>query len=289
MRYFQCVGGVRLLLNLQPEIDLLPYPLYEEFTGEMKEGNDAFDEIEVEIFFGQVPDIRGVKRLFQTDDAWSMFRDDNDYILRIEEQGSDVPQMIARFDREIRNVTLFCSSDLVSGEGSAQNPLHYPLDQILFMYCLSMRNGAIVHSAGVVFEGRGYIFPGRSGAGKSTISRKLIEKTGGLGLSDDRIIVRKKGDSFAIFGTPWPGEAGIAANKSAPLSQIFFLAQSDENRVERITGAEAFRRFMPVLSIPWYDKEAVNAIFSFVEDLISKVPSYLLSFTPDIEVGDLLA
>ena len=90
-----------------------------------------------------------------------------------------------------------------------------------------------------------------------------------------------------MFGTPWPGEAGMAHNKSVPLRAVFFLVQSIENRIEKITYAEAFRRFMPVLSIPWYDKDAINGCFSVVEELISEVPSYVLHFTPEIRVEDL--
>jgi hypothetical protein len=66
------------------------------------------------------------------------------------------------------------------------------------------------------------------------------------------------------------------------------LTVKAENRIERITDAEAFRRLMPVLSIPWYDKEAISGIFSFVGDLISQIPSYLLYFTPGIEVAELV-
>jgi hypothetical protein len=279
------IGGMKFEINPPPGTDLfLSDPAYREFVKETKIEQDETDKITVDLLFGRVPEIRGMESLFKAENAWSLFRDKGDYVLIFEAPREDF-QKLVRFSLQSWNVALFCDE---SGNGATvRNPLHYPLDQVLLMYFLSMRNGAIVHSAGVVRNGRGCLFAGRSGAGKSTISRKLLWMTGSSGLSDDRIIVRKAGDSFNIFGTPWHGDAGIAVNGSAPLSQIFFLVQSEENRIEQITEADAFRRFMPVLSIPWYDKEAVSRIFSFVEELIAKIPSYVLYFTPDIE-ADLL-
>ncbi len=279
--YLYRIGGMKFDLNPQPKKDLfLPDPAYAGFVKGAKIEQDEIDQIAVDLLFGRIPEIQGMKSLFKIENDWSLFCDRGDYVLFFEAPWAGL-QRLVRFCPQNRNVAMFCNE---SGSGATvRNPLHYPLDQILLMYFLSVRNGAIVHSAGVVFEERGYIFAGRSGAGKSTISRQLLGKTGCMGLSDDRIIMRKIEDSFVIFGTPWPGDAGIAVNKSAPLSQIFFLVQSEENRIEQITEADAFRRFMPVLSIPWYDKEAIGRIFSFVEELVSRVPSYLLYFTSDIE------
>lgn len=281
-KHYYRIGGVRFDMNLSTGTDLsLSHSAYRDFVGETVTEQREVDQINVDLLFGGFPETRGMESIFRAENAWSIFRDKGDYVLTFEPSGAGLREF-ARFSPESRNVTLFC--DEPGNGGVPSSPLHYPLDQVLLMYFLSMRRGVIVHSAGFVLDERGCIFAGRSGAGKSTISRKLLNRTGCSGLSDDRIIVRKMEDSFKIFGTPWPGDADIAANRSASLSQIFFLAKSEENRIERITEAEAFRRFMPVLSVPWYDEEAVGRIFSFVEELISKIPSYLLYFTPDIEV-----
>ena len=286
-KYSYCVGGVRFVLTTQPGIELLlPYNEYAEFLNVRDEECCEPDEITAEVLFSRPTDTGGMKTLFEAEESWSVLSDDSYYFIRFEDQVSGGLQMLVRFDSEMKDLTLYCSPELLNDEGSAVSPLHYPLDQILLMLYLSLRNGLIVHSAGFSLCGRGYLFPGCSGTGKSTISRKLLKNTGVGCLSDDRIIIRKTEDSFKMFGTPWPGEAGIAVNKSAPLSGIFFLVQSRENRIEKITDAEAFRRFMPVLSIPWFDKDAINGCFSIVKELISEVPLYILHFTPEIRVED---
>lgn len=278
-KYLYCVGGEKFKLRPRPAVELyLPFASYKEFMVESERESSA-DNIVVDIVFGRIPEFEDRRTVFKTENAWSIFRIERDYLLELEGESP----VLVRFSAETRQLTIFCSG-LPRGKATAKSPLHYPLDQIFLMHHLSAKSGVIAHSAGIVFKRKGFIFAGKSGAGKSTISRKLLGKMGCLGLSDDRMIVKKAGDSFMIYGTPWPGDAGIAVNRSAQLSRIFFLVQSKEDRIELISEAEAFRWLMPVLSVPWYDKEAVDRIFSFVEELISKVPVHILYFTPDIEV-----
>jgi hypothetical protein len=155
------------------------------------------------------------------------------------------------------------------------------------MYALAGRKGACIHSSAVDLNGKGYLFPGRSGAGKSTISRSFISKNHTV-LSDDRVVVRKIGDTFRCFGTPWAGDAEIAQNRSLPLHGIFFIIHGNENRLEKIKPAEAFEKLMPVTSIPWYDEKVMSDILSFCEDMVMNVPAYELHFRPDNEVVDFL-
>jgi hypothetical protein len=165
------------------------------------------------------------------------------------------------------------------------NPIGYPLDQLLLMYALAGRGGACMHAAAVDVDGVGYLFPGRSGAGKSTIARSFTSRNRAL-LSDDRVVVRKIGDKFRCFGTPWAGDAGIAENRNLPLNGIFFIRHGNENRIETITPREAFERLMPVTSIPWYDDKVMPAVLSFCEDLVLHLPVYELHFKPGSEVVD---
>jgi hypothetical protein len=104
---------------------------------------------------------------------------------------------------------------------------------------------------------------------------------GGTFLSDDRIIIRKIGREFLMYGTPWPGDAGYAVNASVPLKGIFFLSKGEENSIRALTPADAIARLMPVASIPWYDREKVELMMTFCDDLLSAIPMYELTFVPD--------
>jgi hypothetical protein len=161
------------------------------------------------------------------------------------------------------------------------NVLRYPLDRILLMYVLGCWEGLIVHAAGLNFQGKGFLFPGKSGAGKTTLSHLFTAREGFEVLSDDRMAVRKTGGAFKCYGTPWPGEARIAVNKGLPLAGIFFLHKSQENMIRKISLPQALARLFPVVSIPWYEKEMVPGFLDFCEDLVSGVPVYDLHFRPD--------
>jgi hypothetical protein len=246
-------------------------------------------DIHVEIELEDVPhDNKYPDTFFDTGDSWSTYIDENkEYLFALrppELSGQAV--WIARCKRDFKNITMFVydqhrnTSDRESG---ILNHFSYPIDQIILMYFLSQRHGAIIHAAGFSLNGKGYIFPGKSGAGKSTLSRQFSAKSNYEFLSDDRIIVRNIDNSFNAFGTPWPGDAGIAMNKSAPLAGIFFISHGNVNRIEKISPQDAVKRLLPVVSIPWYDRDALTGILDFCNDLIAHVPSYIFHFKPEPE------
>jgi len=150
------------------------------------------------------------------------------------------------------------------------------------MYILALNGGALVHSAGAAIGGQAYLFAGRSGAGKSTFSRLLADGDMPCDLlSDDRMVVRLLPDGFHAFGTPWPGDAGIASNHEAPLARIFFLKHSAKNAIVPLSPSAALDETLRVVSLPWYDAEVMSgALSSWLNDLVTRVPAYAFHFTP---------
>jgi serine kinase of HPr protein (carbohydrate metabolism regulator) len=132
----------------------------------------------------------------------------------------------------------------------------------------------------------GWMFAGKSGAGKSTIAQIFHQKKNGLILSDDRVVVRQIGNDFVMHGSPWPGDAGFAENRSAFINGIVFLRKGSKNQIVEISSTDALSRLMPVISIPWYDKEKVEKMMAFCEIFIKKIPMYELTFRADDSVAD---
>jgi|MudIll2142460700_1097286.scaffolds.fasta_scaffold03193_7 hypothetical protein len=265
-------------------------PAYKDFVND--DATDTSPDISVSVMVGGLPDISGAKRIFSSDSSWSLLVKGNDNYLVLDPHAIGTgPLWVAKADLSFKTVTIFCNEQLATNEGGdllIENPMRYPLDQILLMHYLGVRGGAILHAAGAVLKNKGYIFPGRSGAGKSTLIRQFLAKQRGEVLSDDRIVVRMVDGTFTAYGTPWPGDAAIAANKSVPLSGIFFVSHGGDNRVREISRKEAFERLLPVTSIPWYDKEMTEKLLVFCEDMVSHVPAYELYFRPNGEVVDIV-
>jgi hypothetical protein len=304
------IAGINFAVTCNNSIILRgPGPAYQPFLEEVNK-NPRVADTHIRIELGGIPDTENLTKIFESGPSWTMFLDEDTYFLASNPPGLvSEPNWLARINRHFTEATIYCSEIFVSrrnGRTVLSNPVSYPLDQILLMYILARRQGALLHAAGIDTNGRAYIFPGKSGAGKSTITR-LFAALGDKGLlSDDRIAVRKIDGGFRAYGTPWPGEAGVALNKSVPLSAIFFINHGSTNRIKEITPQEALARLLPVtsipwydrevmdkiltfcedLSIPWYDREVMDKILTFCEDLISSVPIYELDFRPSIEVVD---
>jgi len=285
------IGSVHFSINSKLSNMLQePEPAYRSFSGKMNNHSGRRPaDIQIHLQIGSMPNTKYFTKLFDSNQSWAMFQDEDNYCLTLNPPAFKQASWLARINRDFTQATVYCNEKLVSrknGRNVLSNPVSYPLNQILLMYILARKQGALLHAAGIDINGNGYIFPGKSGAGKSTITRQLaVREDIGL-LSDDRIVVRKMDGAFRAYGTPWPGEAGIAINKSVPLSGIFFINHASYNRIKQITPGQALKRLLPVTSIPWYDREIMSEILTFCEDLILNVPIYELYFKPSVEVVD---
>ncbi|OPX33799.1 MAG: hypothetical protein B1H12_11255 [Desulfobacteraceae bacterium 4484_190.2] len=267
-----------------------PEPAYRSFLEEGDRDPARMPaDIRIRLQPGHIPGIEKLDKFFDSGQSWSMFQDGTDRVIALKPPGFDQPFWVARMKPNFAEATIYLSERMVNrknGRIVLSNPVSYPLDQILLMYTLARRRGALLHAAGIEVDGKGYIFPGKSGAGKSTITGQFASKKKIGLISDDRIVVRKMDGGFRAYGTPWPGEAGIAFNKDVALSGIFFLHHGPANRIKEIALQEGLERILPVTSIPWYDREIMPRILAFCEDLISHVPLYELCFKPSVEVVD---
>ena len=252
-------------------------------------GDAAIDSIDISLELNNFPDTREMTRIFDSVQSWALFFEGKDYFLEFKPPAFHEPLWVANFDSAFEKATVHFGERLISEYDAGLmvlNPLFYPLDQLLIIHILALRDGALIHAAGMNIHGRGFIFPGKSGAGKSTLSRLFLGRDNIGMLSDDRVVARKIKGRIEVFGTPWAGDAGIAENKHFPLSGIFFIRHANENMIKEIKPKEAVERLMPVTSIPWYDEKIMPDILSFCEDLVFNIPAYELHFKPGKEVVD---
>lgn len=265
---------------------------YEPFT---RQSPAEYPDIRVWVRPNAHPGNEGLAMLFDGR-SWTMYRDGCEYLLALGAGGSAAPPLVgrtvARWNAGVTEASVYCGGDLLdrqNGRVKVLNPVHYPLDQIMLMHHLASREGLLTHAAGADIDGRGLIFPGRSGAGKSTLSCLLAGQDSIRRLSDDRMIVRKLEGGYRAYGTPWPGDAGIAVNASMPLTGICFIAHGTENRIRDLSPREAVERLLPVASIPWYDTDLLPAVLDTCDDLVASVPAYELTFAPTTEIAAFLA
>jgi hypothetical protein len=286
------IGGIRLAVTSDlPLADLDPSDsVYPSFL--LRDDSPATPSIHIRIACAENPRPEGLVKVFDTEQHWSLYRDGDERILSSEPSAfAPVAMWTARVNQDVTDVLVTCGKTMVrtiDGKTVLRNPVRYPLDQMLMMYAWARREGAIVHACGINLNGKGAAFLGRSGAGKSTLARVFAGQEDIRVLSDDRVVIRNMDNTPQMFGTPWPGDAGMALNESVPLAALFFLHQDVENRAERIEPGQALERLLPVTSIPWYDPEVFPAILDFCGELATTVPAYDLHFTPTLDVLDVI-
>jgi hypothetical protein len=266
-------------------------PPYDAFVGSGNNSKSSHPCIEITLVPSPDPPspVEDQRKIFDNGESWSLFKDRQYYCIVLHSSVPEKPFCVAWASHDFRSATVFYGESRITekdGRPTAANPFSYPLDQIFLMHILAWHQGAIIHAAGMDFQGHGYLFPGKSGAGKSTVSRLFASVSDLEVLSDDRMVVRKMDGGYTAYGTPWPGDAGHAVNKGVPLRGLLFVQHATENRIERLTPAQALERLLPVMSIPWYDQQLVLRMLAFCDDLVRQVPAYDLHFKPDAGVID---
>lgn len=143
--------------------------------------------------------------------------------------------------------------------------------------------GLMLHAAGIVREGRAYLFFGRSGSGKTTAARNA---PGALVLNDDLVVLQPEAGRWIAHGTPFtnPSQTVPSAAK-APAAALLRLVQSPRVFIEPLTGARAMAELLacvPVLNAspaPPLDR---------CRSILLDIPAFDLHLRPDPTYWELL-
>src|SRR3989339_1561032 len=138
---------------------------------------------------------------------------------------------------------------------------------------LLKHNGFFLHASGVISRGKGYIFTGISGAGKTTVAE--ASRKCGVVLSDEIVAVRKVGKSWKLYGTPFMGlMKGGGTNKSAGSPKLLFLKQARENALKPIATERAWAKLLRNVILFKPEKKIAGLSYDF----ISSVEKNILEF-----------
>jgi hypothetical protein len=115
--------------------------------------------------------------------------------------------------------------------------------RIAYSFLALEQGGLLLHSAGVRRDGHGYIFPGRSGTGKSTIAGLATAREEVL--SDEMVLVRPTAGGYRVHSTPFFGTAAAEPRDcSAPLAAGFLPVKDADVYLSRPRPADALARLL---------------------------------------------
>jgi len=181
------------------------------------------------------------------------------------------------FDGDFRDGRLFACGSPADQAFAVNNAA-----MLLFAFASACHQALEMHASVVMRGGRGFLFLGRSGTGKSTHSRLWLKYLDGTELlNDDNPVVRIVDGTVRVYGTPWSGKTPCYKAQDVPVGAIVRLRQAPENRISRLGTVEAYASVMascsgyrPIRSLADAQHETLSAI-------AQDIPCYQLDCLPD--------
>jgi hypothetical protein len=219
--------------------------------------------------------------LFDSGGTWRVYRLGRDllYVFRPPLGDGPAARAVAVDVLRCRGTLYLPKSPVSRSYGFA---LSYPLDELLFQHHIARAGGLVVHACGVSAGGRAVLFCGRSGAGKTTTAR-LFQRhhPEAQVLSDDRMVLRRRGSGWRAFGTPWHGSGKFASPESCRLAAIVFLQHGRATRLGALPAAQVAARLFAQSFPPIWEREGTAQALETAASVAQAVPGYVLRFRPD--------
>ncbi len=160
--------------------------------------------------------------------------------------------------------------------------------RVLVAYQALERGGILLHSAGILLDGKAQICYGHSGAGKSTLTRLAVQ-SGHEILSDDLNLIVDL-DEPQVRRIPFAGDFGRVpvGAEIHPLGGVFRLKQGENNR-EQLSPAVAFSSL--IASSPFVNRDPYRyeRVAEITEKLLSKFSPSQLTFSKQGGCWDLFS
>ncbi len=157
---------------------------------------------------------------------------------------------------------------------------------VAFAFAGAHHNILLMHSSVALHDGRGYLFLGKSGTGKSThndLWNKYIPGTEIL--NDDNPAIRIVDGKPFVCGTPWSGKRNFYRQLSVPIGAYVRLEQAPENIIEKEHKLQGFATILSSCSTMIWDKPSYNAICDTASAVASVIPVFHLKNRPDEEAA----
>ena len=166
----------------------------------------------------------------------------------------------------------------------ADEPAPRILDNVLRVVVARLavaEGGFALHAAGVLHEGRAYLFAGPSRAGKSTVSRALAPA---VSMGDDFALVLPERGAWSAPALPFDNSERAPEEPPRglyPVACIFRLFQANATRIEAPPAGRTTSSLLACVALPWTYPALGAALLEQVERFVRAGAFRHLHFTRD--------
>lgn len=146
-----------------------------------------------------------------------------------------------------------------------------------------------LHCATIDDDGRGILFLGPSGIGKTTQAERWAQYRGSAIINGDIGFVQRTPAGYTAWGTPWHGSSPYCLNASVPVKALVVLKQAPQNALRELTGFEKVREVSGSVFYPTWLEDGMELCTDTLNHLLSDLPVYRLDNRADEEAVRLLA
>lgn len=184
-------------------------------------------------------------------------------------------------------VMVICENYSVAYTQNAKKEIYSTFLCYLFYSKSAQRRMIQFHSSLIDYQGRGLMFLGPSGIGKTTQAELWNQYRDALIISGDIVFVQETEEAFLGWGTPWHGSSPYCENTNVPVDALIILKQAPENSIRKLEGFEKVTAVSNSVFYPRWLENGMELCLETLDHLLSKIPVYELSCRPDEEAVEL--
>ncbi len=145
----------------------------------------------------------------------------------------------------------------------------------------------LLHASAVDYNGRGIVFVGPSGIGKTTQAELWRDFLGADIINGDKVFLKAEREGLFACGSPWKGSSPYCLNRRAEVKAVVVLRQSKVNRIRRLTAEQAMEYFVPHVFLPHWDEHCMSEALETLDEVLERLPIVLLECRADEEAVEI--
>lgn len=154
------------------------------------------------------------------------------------------------------------------------------LNQIFYTHAVQ-RHMIQIHSSMIDYQGKGLLFLGPSGIGKTTMAELWNKYKNALIINGDMNFVQETDKCFLGWGTPWHGSSPYCENANVPVHALIVLRQASENSIRELENFEKVQSVSNNIIYPTWLENGMELCLETLDHLLTALPVYELSCRPD--------